>query len=134
MKTATELSRPGFSPTVPMPRMRATAELSLVADDTSSDGASWFNWRMSLPPELRSCSAETALTAIGTSDRTCERRVAVMIISPGLSSATARSAVVGLAGDGVDGVAASWANAAVGRTSAQAEASRKLFIVYPPRI
>ena len=36
-------------------------------EETSSDGASWFSWRMSDAPELRISFAFTAVTAIGTS-------------------------------------------------------------------
>ena len=50
MKTATELSRPGLSPTVPMPRILAEPFASEPVEETSSDGASWFSWRMSLAP------------------------------------------------------------------------------------
>ena len=35
-----------------------------VTDDTSNDGATWFNWRMSLAPLFCSVSAVTAETAI----------------------------------------------------------------------
>ena len=38
--TGTELSRPGLSPTVPIPRIRAEPLASLPVDETSSDGAS----------------------------------------------------------------------------------------------
>ena len=82
MKVATELSRPGLSPTVPMPRIRAEAFDSLPVDDTSSDGASWLSWRMSLAPEFCSCACVTALTAIGTSLSGLARRVAVTTMSP----------------------------------------------------
>ena len=82
MKTATELSRPGLSPTVPMPRMRATpAPASDEVEDTSSDGDSCVSWRMSLAPEYSSVSAVTALTASGTSDSASLRRVAVTTMS-----------------------------------------------------
>ena len=81
MNTATELSRPGLSPTVPMPRIRADALASDPVDDTSSDGASWFNVRMSLAPLFCIACALTADTAIGTSDRGLARRVAVTMIS-----------------------------------------------------
>ena len=84
MNTATELSRPGLSPTVPMPRMRADPFASLPVDDTSSDGASWFSWRMSVAPLFCNDAAETAVTAIGTSDNGLARRVAVMTMVPGL--------------------------------------------------
>ncbi|WP_416907642.1 MAG: hypothetical protein ACMVO5_11515 [Polymorphobacter sp.] len=40
---------------------------------------------MSVPPDWRSCSMPTALTAIGTSDSACARRVAVTMISAGAS-------------------------------------------------
>ena len=52
MNTATELSRPGLSPTVPMPRIRAEPFASVPVEETSSDGASWLSWRMSLAPEF----------------------------------------------------------------------------------
>ena len=55
MNTATELSSPGLSPTVPMPRSRAVALASDPVDDTISDGASCAIWRMSVAPEF--CSA-----------------------------------------------------------------------------
>ena len=63
MNTATELSSPGLSPTVPMPRIRAEPLASEPVEETSSDGATWFSWRMSLAPELDSVSADTADTA-----------------------------------------------------------------------
>src|ERR1043165_4567980 len=83
MNTPTELSRPGLSPTVPTPRMRATpAPASDDVEDTSSDGASWLSWRMSDAPEYLRFCAVTALTAIGTSERAWLRRVAVMTLPP----------------------------------------------------
>src|SRR5215213_2401424 len=82
MNTPTELSRPGLSPTVPMPRIRATpAPASDEVDETSSDGATWLSCRMSLAPVYSSCWAVTALTAIGTSDSAWLRRVAVITMS-----------------------------------------------------
>lgn len=83
MKTATELSRPGLSPTVPMPRMRAAPLASVPDEDTSSDGASWFNWRMSEAPLFYMDSAVTAETAMGTSLSGLARRVAVTMIALG---------------------------------------------------
>ena len=83
MNSATELSRPGLSPTVPTPRMRATAPLaSDEVDETRSDGDTWLSWRMSLAPEFLSWSPVTAETAIGTSLSAWLRRVAVTTISP----------------------------------------------------
>jgi len=83
MKMPTEPSRPGLSPTVPMPRMRATAAPpSDEVEETISDGATCSSWRMSVAPVLRRFSAVTALTAIGTSDKAWLRRVAVMTMSP----------------------------------------------------
>jgi hypothetical protein len=86
MNTATELSRPGLSPTVPMPRIRAEPLASLPVEETSSEGASWFSCRMSVAPEFCSDCAVTADTAIGTLDSGLARRVAVMMISPRLTS------------------------------------------------
>jgi hypothetical protein len=82
MNTPTEPSRPGLSPTVPMPRMRATAPpASEVVEETSSDGETWFSCLRSVAPVYCSCWAVTALTAIGTSDSAWLRRVAVMTMS-----------------------------------------------------
>ena len=66
MNTGTELSRPGLSPTVPIPRIRAEPLASDPVDDTKSDGATWLSWRMSLAPLLSSVSALTAEIATGT--------------------------------------------------------------------
>jgi hypothetical protein len=52
MNTATELSRPGLSPTVPIPRIRGEAFASVPVEETSSDGASWLSWRMSVAPRI----------------------------------------------------------------------------------
>ena len=89
MNTTTELSRPGLSPTVPMPRMRGEAFASVPVEDTSSDGASWFSWRMSFAPEFRSDSAVTADTATGTSASTWARPCAVTTMSLPISSCCA---------------------------------------------
>ena len=83
MNTPTEPSRPGLSPTVPMPRMRATAApASDEVDETSNDGATWLSCRMSVAPVYCKVFAVTALTAIGTSDSASLRRVAVITMSP----------------------------------------------------
>src|SRR3954447_13938238 len=82
MKMPTELSRPGLSPTVPMPRLRETpAPASDEVDETSSEGATWLSCRMSLAPVYSRVWAVTALTAMGTSDKASLRRVAVMTMS-----------------------------------------------------
>ncbi|PAV92552.1 hypothetical protein WR25_25867 [Diploscapter pachys] len=65
MNTATELSRPGLSPTVPMPRRRAVALASDPVDDTISDGASCAIWRISVAPEFWSAAV---LTCVGSAD------------------------------------------------------------------
>ena len=74
----------GLSPTVPIPRMRATAAPpSDVVEDTSRDGdklgelreGRWLRYSAAYP-------AVTALTAIGTSDSAWLRRVAVMMMLP----------------------------------------------------
>jgi len=83
MKVATELSRPGLSPTVPTPRMRATApEASVELEETSREGDNWFSCRRSVAPLFWSASLAMAVTAIGTSLSGLARRVAVMMISP----------------------------------------------------
>ena len=72
-----------MSPTVPMPRIRATAApASDDVEETRSDGDTWFSCRMSVAPVYRSVCAVTALTAIGTSDSASFRRVAVITMSP----------------------------------------------------
>ena len=80
MNTGTELSRPGLSPTVPMPRIRAEPLASEPVDETSSDGATWFSWRMSFAPLFCSVSALTAEIATGTSDKSWARPCAVTMI------------------------------------------------------
>jgi len=152
MNTATELSRPGLSPTVPMPRIRALPLASVPVDETRSDGASWLSERMSLAPEFCRLSADTALTAIGTSDSAWLRRVAVMTISPRDSSPSSAAAdtagvtepaVVGeaaaaaaLAEGATGGGAVSCAYPTAGIVNAQTEASQMLFMITPkdPRI
>ena len=97
MNTATELSRPGLSPTVPIPRIRAEPLASEPVDDTSSDGASWLSWRMSLAPEFCSVSAETAEIATGTSASAWARPCAVTTMSaPIWSSCVTDPAAVGV--------------------------------------
>ncbi len=83
MNTPTELSRPGLSPTVPMPRMRATpAPASDDVEETSSDGETWLQLaNVALRREFSSVSAVIALTASGTSDSASLRRVAVTTMS-----------------------------------------------------
>ena len=106
MNTATELSRPGLSPTVPMPRMRGDALASLPVEDTSSDGASCVNPRMSLAPELASDCAVTAEMAAGTLARSCERPCAVTTMSSFVSSvAEVGAGVAGGAVCAIDGEA-----------------------------
>ena len=109
MNSATELSRPGFSPTVPMPRIRAVKLTSLVAPETISEGASWLSARISLTPEFSSASAESAVTAIGTSESASARLVAVTMIVPASSTASSSAC----------GVAASCAITGCARTSAE---------------
>ena len=82
MNSATEDSSPGFSPTVPIPRMRAVKLDSLVAPETISEGASWFSARKSVTPEFLSASPPMAEIATGTSESSCSRRVAVTMIAP----------------------------------------------------
>src|SRR3546814_3087535 len=75
-----------------MPRIRADSLASEPVDETSSDGASWFSWRMSFAPLFCSVSALTAEIATGTSDRSCERPCAVTMIGVlSLSSVAVRS-------------------------------------------
>src|SRR3990167_2892032 len=97
MNRPTDDSRPGFSPTVPMPRMRAEKLTSLVAPDTSSEGATCPSARTSLAPVFSSVSPVTAETAIGTSDNASLRRVAVTMIVSSFVSAPASCAVAGAA-------------------------------------
>ena len=141
MNTATELSRPGLSPTVPMPRMRAEPFASVPVEETSSDGASWLSARMSLAPVFCSDSDVTALTAIGTSERGLARRVAVMMIVPlfawspgwaasaaplfGLSFWTAPLAAVveSCCGAGCAGGVLFWPKAGVARAASPADIS-----------
>ncbi len=81
-----------MSPTVPMPRIRAEPFASEPVDETSSDGATWFSWRMSFAPLFCSVSALTAEIATGTSDRSCERPCAVTMIGVSSLSSVAASA------------------------------------------
>ena len=82
MNTATELSRPGLSPTVPMPRMRAEPLASDPVDETSSDGAKLVQLAdIGRAAEFFISSPPTAVTAIGTSCSTWRRPCAVMMIS-----------------------------------------------------
>ena len=79
--------------------MRAVPLASDPVEETSSEGASWLSWRMSLAPLFWSDWLVTADTAIGTEESGLARRVAVMMISPPVSaSASALSAACG-AGD-----------------------------------
>ena len=122
MKTPTEPSRPGLSPTVPMPRIRAVpAPASEVVEETSSEGETWVSWRISLAPEFWRISAVTAETASGTSESASLRRVAVMTMSlvswnvstsTVLSSTAAPSAVAPcVASAAPSSVSVSWAYA-----------------------
>src|ERR1700722_13240346 len=77
----TEDSRPGLSPTVPMPRMRAVVEPSLVVEVTVSPGVRMVMLLMSVTPESLSCCPDKAITEIGTSCRFSERFSAVTMIS-----------------------------------------------------
>jgi len=70
---------------------------SLVAPDTSSDGATWPSARTSVAPVFSSVSPVTADTAIGTSDSASLRRVAVTMIVSSFVSAPASCAMVGVA-------------------------------------
>src|SRR6202789_3590203 len=81
MFTPTEDSRPGLSPTVPMPRMRAVVTFSDVVEVTVRPGVRTCKFLMSVTPASCSCCAETAITAMGTSCRFCSRFCAVTMIS-----------------------------------------------------
>src|SRR5690554_2994241 len=128
MNTATELSRPGVSPTVPMPRIRAEPLASLPVEDTSRDGASWFSSRMSLVPLCCNCSELTAETAIGTSDKTCSRPCAVTTIILSLKAPLPLSAcspsVSDCAYTGEDAIAAN--------ANMQVDSRKPTFIIYSP--
>ena len=128
---ATELSRPGLSPTVPMPRMRAPpAPASDEVEDTSSDGLTWLRPRRSTAPEFLIVSAVIADTASGTSLSASLRRVAVTMMASESTASAARAALstdaasTG-ASDGVAGGAVVvWAKAGVERTVSPAESSQ----------
>jgi len=62
---------------------------SVLVEETSSDGASWLSWRMSVAPEFCISCPPTAVTAIGTVCSSCRRPCAVMTISPPVASAAA---------------------------------------------
>jgi hypothetical protein len=83
-----------------MPRIRAEPLASEPVDETSSDGAIWLSWRMSFAPLFCSDSADTALTATGTSDNSCERPCAITTMSPlsAAASAACWSLVCGVCG------------------------------------
>ena len=98
MNTGTELSRPGLSPTVPMPRIRAEPFASEPVEETSSDGATWFSWRMSFAPLFCSVSALTAEIATGTSDSSWARPCAVTTIGASALSSVVSAASCAKAG------------------------------------
>ena len=78
-------------------RIRGVPFASDPVEETSSDGASWLSWRMSLAPLFCNDCAVTAETAIGTFESGLARRVAVTMISPVVSASSA----LPVAGDAV---------------------------------
>src|SRR5579859_152715 len=112
MTTPTEDSRPALSPTVPMPRMRAVVDASLVVEVTSRPGVSRVRSLMSLTP--LSCRSWwlTVVTTIGTSCRFWERFCAVTMIS---------STLVGAAADELSEAGRCGAGAALAVTCANAD-------------
>src|SRR5580658_6508699 len=63
----TEDSRPGLSPTVPMPRIRAVVEFSEVVDVTVRPGVNTVRFLISVTPASLSSWEDRAITEIGTS-------------------------------------------------------------------
>ncbi len=88
----TEDSRPGLSPTVPMPRMRAVVDPSLVVEVTVRPGVRMVMLLMSVTPESLSCCPDNAITEIGTSCKFSERFSAVTMISVRVGELDASSA------------------------------------------
>src|SRR5258708_4472114 len=81
MFTPTEDSKPGLSPTVPMPRMRAVVIASLPSEVTVSPGVKIARFLILVMPASCTCCALIATTEIGTSCRFWERFSAVTMIS-----------------------------------------------------
>ncbi|MNR22243.1 hypothetical protein D3C85_1391860 [compost metagenome] len=81
MTTPTELSRPGLSPTVPTPRIRAVVEASDWVEVTVMPGVRICRSLMSRTPAPFSASCDRVVTTIGTSCRFCSRFWAVTMMS-----------------------------------------------------
>src|SRR3569623_1606908 len=73
MTTPTELSRPGVSPSVPTPRMRAVVIVSLEVEVTVRPGVRTVRSLMSFTPASCSSLPGREVTTTGTSCRFCSR-------------------------------------------------------------
>src|SRR5271156_2817433 len=92
MTTPTEDSRPGLSPTVPMPRIRAVVEFSEVVEVTVRPGVNTVRFLISVTPESLSSWADRAITEIGTSWMFSARFCAVTMTSGRLGTGASSAA------------------------------------------